>query len=314
MTIVSWLFIFIIIIFALLGIYMVVKTNSAKPTNCVIAKDPCNGKLPCCDPNYSCQDGTCKVIPIAPKPTGTLSSNSYCVENDFATNEELVPCCDNRSLTNFEHFNTMVVCMKNDIPEDKFYPVATTQKGLTQLSSNACSNDGEQCVPGSQYPCCESTSYCKPDETGSSYCTHRDPKNPPVCTADDCKTITSKKFPVSIQFKTDDGRFYLVYDPNSQETFYMFDNLIYNFRRKSCLTTYNDSGVTFVTYGDYNDPDSNLCGSENNTKFKLNNDYTISTLDGILMMYYNPSSLILNPIVLSADPPSSSWIPLKFIN
>jgi len=309
MTIVSWLFIFIIVIFALLGIYMVVKTNSAKPTNCVVAKDPCNGKLPCCDPNYSCQDGTCKVIPIAPKPNGTLKHN-YCAENDFAITDPL-PCCDNRSFTNYEHIKLMV-CMKNDIPEDKFYPVATTQKGVIQLSSNACSNNGEQCVPGSQYPCCDPWSYCKPDGTGSSYCTHRDPKNPPVCTADDCKPITSKKFPVSV---ANGDNYFLIYNPNSQETFYMFDNLIYHSISASCLTTYNVSGVTFVTYGDYNDPDSNLCGSENNTKFKLNNDSTISTLDGSLMMYYNPSSsVILNPIVLSADPPSSSWIPLKFIN
>jgi hypothetical protein len=153
-------------------------------------------------------------------------------------------------------------------------------------------------------------SYCKPDGTGSSYCTQREPKKP-VCTNDDCQVITSKNFPVSV-FNGD--TYFLIYNPNSQETFYMFDNLIY--KSNSCLSTYNDSGFTFVTFGDYNDPDSNLCGSENNTKFKLNNDYTISTLDGSLTMYYLPLPLSGgSKIVLSADhPSSSSWIPLKFIN
>ena len=160
------IFIFTILLIILLsagGIYAVVYTNSQKPIDCTIAADPCDDKLPCCDKNYSCQSGTCEIKPN--QPLGT-EHNVGCINDGYILYGPAQNCCTNTSSFAFTSGGGAVCIPFGTTPAMNYPAFDANQVKFPKY----CSNVNEQCVPGSEYPCCSYNNYCKLNDDGTSYC------------------------------------------------------------------------------------------------------------------------------------------------
>ena len=156
------LVIIIILILSLLGMATIWYITYTKPATCTLASNTCDDKLPCCDKNYSCTGGTCKIKPE--QPSGK-SGNSGCVPDEYQY-KSIVQCCTNTSsLATITASNS--VCIPFGTTPNKSYPDLT--KDMIQYPKY-CSNLNEQCAPGSEYPCCSILTYCKTGDDGTSYC------------------------------------------------------------------------------------------------------------------------------------------------
>ena len=155
------LIIIIIIILALAGMATIWYIMYTKPEICTLASNTCDDKLPCCDKNYSCTGGTCKIK--SEQPSGK-SSRGGCVPDEYQS-KSIEQCCTNTSSLATTASNS--VCIPFGTTPNKSYPNLT--EDMIQYPKY-CSNLNEQCAPGSEYPCCSFFTYCKTGDDGTSYC------------------------------------------------------------------------------------------------------------------------------------------------